>query len=443
MTTAGGLGWAGIVRLGVVQASLGAIVVLTTSTLNRVMVVELALPAMLPGALVALHYFVQISRPRFGYGSDTGRARTPWIIGGMAVLGAGGTLASCAAMLMAYEPIAGIALATFAFLLIGAGVGASGTCLLVLLAATVNERRRAAAASITWIMMIAGFAITAGTVGAFLDPFSFERLVAITAIVAAIALVATVLALRNIERNYATSLPAPAADEPQTSFADALKQVLAEPATRRFAAFVFISMLAYSAQDLVLEPFAGAVMGLTPGESTQLGGTQHGGVLVGMLVVAFLGRFEGARSNVLRNVMITGCLGSALMLLTLAAAGFARDGWPLAATVFALGLSNGVFAVAAIGCMMGLVSEGRRQRDGTRMGIWGAAQAIAFGLGGIVGTAVVDITRYVFGSVLYAYSIVFISQAVMFAIAAWLAARLTQKPINKPAHAFGVDAGTA
>ena len=60
------LGWLGIVRLGLVQTALGAIVVLTTSTLNRVMVVELALPAILPGALVAMHYAVQILRPRLG-----------------------------------------------------------------------------------------------------------------------------------------------------------------------------------------------------------------------------------------------------------------------------------------------------------------------------------------------------------------------------------------
>ena len=58
---------------------LGAVVVLTTSTLNRVMVVELALPALLPGLLVALHYAVQISRPRMGFGSDVGARRTPWI----------------------------------------------------------------------------------------------------------------------------------------------------------------------------------------------------------------------------------------------------------------------------------------------------------------------------------------------------------------------------
>ena len=109
------ISWLGIVRLGLVQTSLGAIVVMTTSTLNRIMVVELMLPAVLPGLLVALHYFVQLSRPRFGHGSDTGQRRTPWIIGGMAVLGAGGVLASVATWLMAANAAAGIALAALAF----------------------------------------------------------------------------------------------------------------------------------------------------------------------------------------------------------------------------------------------------------------------------------------------------------------------------------------
>ena len=76
------LGWLGIARLGLVQTALGSIVVLTTSTLNRVMMVELALPAVLPAALVAWHYAVQLSRPRWGHGSDGGARRTPWIVGG-------------------------------------------------------------------------------------------------------------------------------------------------------------------------------------------------------------------------------------------------------------------------------------------------------------------------------------------------------------------------
>ena len=293
------IGWLGIVRLGLVQASLGSIVVLTTSTLNRVMVVELALPAILPGVLVALHYFVQISRPRFGHGSDLGGRRTPWIIGGMAVLGAGGVLATVATSLMASSQFLGTLLAVLAFLLIGIGVGACGTCLLVLLAAKVHPERRAAAATITWIMMIAGFAITAGVVGSILDPFSFGRLIAIAASVALFALVATVLALWGIEGQRAVpdAPPETTSAERRQQFFDALRDVLDEPQTRRFGLFVFVSMLAYSAQDLVLEPFAGAVLGLTPGESTKLGGTQHGGVLVGMLVVAILGSVRALNSR--------------------------------------------------------------------------------------------------------------------------------------------------
>ena len=128
------LGWLGIARLGLVQAMLGAVVVLTTSTLNRVMVVELALPALLPGLLVALHYAVQLSRPRMGYGSDVGGRRTPWILGGMVVLALGGFGAAVATTWMAADRSLGILLAVFSFMMVGLGVSASGTSLLVLLA---------------------------------------------------------------------------------------------------------------------------------------------------------------------------------------------------------------------------------------------------------------------------------------------------------------------
>ena len=83
-------GWTQIVRLGLVQTMLGAIIVLMTPTINRVMVVELALPAVVPGLLVASHYAIQILRLAWGYGSDVGGRRTPWIIGGMAALALGG-----------------------------------------------------------------------------------------------------------------------------------------------------------------------------------------------------------------------------------------------------------------------------------------------------------------------------------------------------------------
>ena len=104
-------GWFQIVRLGLIQACLGAVVVVTTSTLNRIMVVELALPALLPGFLVAWHYAVQMVRPRMGFGADKGRRCTPWMMGGMGVLGVGGVMAAGATVWMATEPVYGALLA--------------------------------------------------------------------------------------------------------------------------------------------------------------------------------------------------------------------------------------------------------------------------------------------------------------------------------------------
>jgi BCD family chlorophyll transporter-like MFS transporter len=435
------LGWVGIVRLGLVQTSLGAIVVLTTSTLNRVMVVELALPAMLPGILVGLHYGLQMLRPRWGYGSDHSRRRTPWIIAGMAVLATGGALAAVATALMGTALAAGIALAVAAFLLIGIGVGASGTSLLVMLAERVETGRRAAAATIVWTMMIAGFAITATIAGHLLDPFTPARLVAVTGTVSAVAFVVTSLALWGVEARLAAAPRAaatqPAAAAPAEPFLRTLATVWSEPQARAFTIFIFVSMLAYSAQDLVLEPFAGTVFAMTPGESTRLGGLQNGGVLAGMILVAIVGTTRlGRNEALLRGFIVAGCLGSAVALAALSLGGAAGTAFPLQQTVFALGFSNGVFAVAAIGAMMALAGSGAGRRQGTRMGLWGAAQAVAFGLGGFLGTVAVDLARHLVGSPAIAYGTVFAVEAALFVVAAGLAVRVAMKSEAVARHRY-------
>lgn len=412
-----GLSWLGIFRLGLVQTALGSIIVLTTSTLNRVMVVELALPAMLPGILVALHHSVQMLRPRLGHGSDVGGWRTPWIIGGMAVLALGGIGASMGTALMVTSMEAGVALAVVSFLLIGVGSGATGTSLLVLLAKQVDDERRAAAATIVWTMMIVGFIITSALAGHFLDPFSPQRLVTVTAVTASAAFLLTLVAVTGVERRNVRS--AAASNAAQLPFRAALAQVWDDPQARQFTVFVFVSMLAFSAQDLILEPFAGTVFGFTPGESTQLSGIQNGGVLSGMLLVA-LAASGKRRFGSLRAWTIGGCLASALALMALALGGLSPD-WPLRVNVFALGLANGTFAVAAIGSMMRLANTGAPGREGVRMGLWGAAQAIAFAVGGFAGTVASDLAHMLIGSSALAYACVFAAEGVLFVFAARLA----------------------
>jgi BCD family chlorophyll transporter-like MFS transporter len=210
-----------------------------------------------------------------------------------------------------------------------------------------------------------------------------------------------------------------------TSFRTALAQVWDEPQARRFTVFIFVSMLAYSAQDLILEPFAGAVFGMTPGQSTQLSSVQHGGVLFGMLLVTFACSVVGGpRLGSLRGWTIAGCIASAAALLALAFAGWVGPGWPLRQTVFLLGVANGAFAVAAIGSMMDFAGAGREAREGVRMGLWGAAQAIAFGLGGFLGAAASDLARTAIDPDGLAYGSVFALEAMLFLVAAGIAARL-------------------
>lgn len=431
----GGLSYFGIVRLGLVQAGLGAIVVLTTSTMNRVMVVEYALPAMLPGALVAYHYAIQVLRPRFGHGADVSRRRTPWIVGGMATLAAGGVLAAVATAWMGEHVVAGIGLAILAFSLIGAGVAAAGTALLALLAASVVPVRRGAAATIVWLMMIAGFAVTAGVAGEFLDPFSPQRLVAVTSVVSAIALTITLIALVGLERPRPELEAARADDAPKPPFRVALREVWQDDEARRFTIFVFMSMLAYNLQDLILEPFGGTVFAMTPGETTRLAGVQHGGVLAGMLLVAFAVTWVGrGRLGSLKAWTVGGCVASAVAFVGLITVAMAGPGWPLSPFVLFLGVANGTFAVAAIGTMMTLAGGGRLSGGGIRLGVWGAAQAFAFGIGGFVGTVAIDATRALFADPATAYALVFALEGATFLVAARIAAGVGgQRPSSAPA----------
>ena len=406
------LSWTQIFRLGLVQMALGAIVVLTTSTLNRLMVVEFALPAVLPGALVGLHYGIQLSRPRWGFISDKGGNRTQWIIGGMAVLALGALLAAYAVTLFTAHSSLALGLSLLAYAAIGLGVGASGTSLLALLATTTAPHRRAAAATITWLMMIFGIALTAGLAGSFLDPYSPARLMSVVAVVVSAAMLLTIVAAGKIEQGLTVTQ-----QEPSTPFLEGLREIWAEPHARNFTLFVFLSMNAYFMQELILEPYAGLVFGFTPGQSTSLSGAQNGGVFIGMLTVGIMA--TGLKIGSLRAWVSAGCLGSAAVLFTIALNGAGSNFAPLTPLVIALGFFNGMFAVAAIGSMMALASDGRERREGTRMGLWGAAQAIAAGFGGLFGAAAVDILRITlpdgaaFGAVFTIEAALFIAAAIM------------------------------
>jgi BCD family chlorophyll transporter-like MFS transporter len=243
--------------------------------------------------------------------------------------------------------------------------------------------------------------------------------------VSCIAFMLTLLATAGLE-GRASVAPSAAQASPRvasgSTFRAALAQAWTEPGARRFAIFVFVAMLAFSAQELILEPFAGVVFGYSPGESTSLSGVQHGGVLVGMLAAGLAGRrWRGRALGSLRAWTIGGCLVSAVALGGLALAALVGPAWPFKFNVWLTGGANGAFSIAAIGSMMRLAAEGQSGSEGVRMGLWGAAQAMAFAVGGVVGTGAVDLARALIAAPALAYAAVFGFEALLFIVSARLA----------------------
>jgi BCD family chlorophyll transporter-like MFS transporter len=422
MRQADSLSWSGVARLGIAQMALGALVVLATSTLNRVMVVELALPAIVPGLLVGLHYGLQVLRPRWGYASDRATSPTRWILGGMVLLAAGTLTAAIAAALIRDMPAAGLALAVIAYSAVGLGVGATGTTLLTLLAATIAPARRAASATIVWLMMIFGSVLAAALASHLLIPFSFHRLVMIVASACALAVTVTALATWRIAPGARI---APLAATAHTSFATLLHQVWGDRRARRFAVFVLVSMLAYSGQELILEPFAGLVFHLAPAGTAGMIGLQQGGVLAGMVLAAIAGSAIRGRFGAMRLWTVGGCFGSGVALVALTLCGLEGAQTALRPCLLALGIANGAFTVAALTAMMQLSADRpRHEGAGTSMGLFGAAQAIAFGAGGLISSGASDIGRDLLFAPRIAYGLIFVAEAAGFAYAAWLAARI-------------------
>jgi len=429
-------GWRDVARLGLAQIAIGAVAAVMTSTLNRVMIVELALPATVPSVLVALHFVIQMSRARFGFDSDRSGHRAPWILGGVATFAVGGFLAALGVALAATRTLPGLGVAFLGYALIGIGMSAAGTALLAHVAEEMPPQKLGGAAAMLWIMMILGIAVTAGVSGQLLDPFSFRRLLSVIGAVCAIAVVLAAIAAWgswHIRRAPAGT----GAAVSNAGFSAVLRDALADRATRRFALFVFAAMLAYSAQDLILEPFAGRVFGMTPGESTKLGGTQHGGVMLGMLGAALL----SARFGSLRHWAVGGCLASALTLVALAQSPALGGPAALSAIIFALGVANGVFAVGAIGAMMAMTAADGTRGTGIRLGVYGAAQAIAYAAGSLGGGVASDLTIAWFGDASRGYTVVFAAEAILFVVAAAMA--MASTPSVRAGILRRTDAGDA
>lgn len=419
------LNWANILRLCLANMAIGGLAALPINLFNRLMVVELAFPAILPGILVALHYAVQISRPVWGHRSDQAKERSSFILGGIGVIGLA-LIASAYTIGFVENRMAAVGIWIIAYAFIGFGISAAGTSFLALLSTSVQDDRKPLVATIAWLTLIIGAILVSVIAGKALEPYSETRLLWVVSAVAAICFVLSFLATFRIEAKAKEALPNPA---PEARLSSSLKEIWQDTSAVRFTFFVFLSIFAFYLSELILEPFAGHVHNMGPDQSLVLSGGKDGAALFGMLLA---GGLSTLKIGNLRGWSILGCIISAMGLGALAL------GQPITLSSLILGFGNGLFVVGAIGSMMRIVAK-NSERAGTRMGVFGASQAIAAGLAGLLATAMIDLLEILFAPKI-AYGAVFMLEAALFLAAAYTAyfllpnEKLTIKK-GRPQHA--------
>jgi BCD family chlorophyll transporter-like MFS transporter len=371
-----------LLRLALFQVSVGMAMVLLVGTLNRVMIVELRVPATLVAVMVALPLLYAPFRALVGYRSDTHRSalgwrRVPFIwmgtliqFGGLAVMPFALLVLSGSGNASQWPAWVGPAGAGIAFLMVGIGLHTVQTAGLALATDLAPEESRPKVVGLMYVMLLVGTIVSAFAFGAFLREFSPARLVQVIQACAAITLVLNTVALWKQEtRRPARLYPR----GPDPSFTDAWRTFIAGDGARHRLAAIGLGTMAFGMQDVLLEPYGGHVLGMSVGETTWLTATFATGGLIGFALASrVLNRgFDPARMAALGA--IAGVPGFALAIGAAALPSVAV----FAFGVFLIGFGGGLFSHGTLTLTM---NRAPRDQAGLALGAWGAVQATAAGI---------------------------------------------------------------
>ena len=385
-----------LLRLSLFQVSVGMAMVLIVGTLNRVMIVELGVPASVVAVMISLPVLYAPFRTLVGFRSDTHRSalgwkRVPFIwmgtmlqFGGLAimpfallVLSGGGNAAAWPAWI---GPLA----AGLAFLLVGAGLHTIQTAGLALATDLVPVESQPAVVGLMYVMLLFGTVVSAVIFGLVLVDFTPGRLVQVIQGAAVTTLVLNIVALwkqetRRPPRNVGGTPP-----RARPSFLHAWRSFISgDSAIRRLSA-IALGTMAFTMQDVLLEPYGGQVLGMSVSQTTLLTATLAGGGLLGF---AFASRTLSRGADPFRLSVAAALVGIPAFAIVITAGPL--HSLPLfVAGVFLLGFGSGVFGHGTLTASMRLAP---REQIGLALGAWGAAQATAAGVGVALGGIIRDL----------------------------------------------------
>lgn len=383
-----------LLRLSLFQVTVGMALVLLIGTLNRVMIVELGVSAALVSAMIALPLVFAPFRALIGFSSDTYRStlgwkRVPFIWRGTMLQFSGLAIMPFALLVLSGQGTAsdwpawiGDISAAVAFLLVGAGMHMTQTVGLALATDLAPAESRPKVVGLMYVMLLLSMIVCALVFGTLLADYTHGRLIQVIQGAAAVTVALNLLAMWKQEsRNPALT----AEDVHRPTFRESWNSFTSGgQAVRRLVA-VGLGTMAFSMEDVLLEPYGGQVLGLTVGATTKLTATLAVGGLIGFGLAS---RVLSRGADPFRMASYGALVGVPAFVAVILAAPL--DSPTFSPLLFALGtlgigFGAGLFGHGTLTATMNFAPEGQ---VGLALGAWGAVQAtmagLAIALGGIL-----------------------------------------------------------
>ena len=380
-----------LLRLSLFQVSVGMALVMLIGTLNRVLIVELKVPATIVSIMISIPLIFAPFRAVIGFRSDTHRSalgwkRVPYIwmgtlvqFGGFALMPFGLLVLSGAGQSSNVPQWVGQFGAGLAFLFVGAGLHTTQTVGLALANDLVPPESQPKVVGLMYVMLLVGMMLSAVIFGNLLSDFSPGRLIQVVQGVAIATIILNVTALWKQEaRRPAHLYPQ---DNSKKSFKESWDSFMDGNFAKRRLLAIGIGTMAFSMEDVLLEPYGGEILGLAVSQTTTLTATLAGGGLLGFAWASHV-LSKGADPFKMASM---GSLFGIPAFFAVILSGFIHEPILFALGTLSIGFSAGLFGHGTLTATMNLAPNGQ---SGLALGAWGAVQASAAGiaitLGGVI-----------------------------------------------------------
>ena len=383
-----------LLRLSLFQISVGMATVMLAGTLNRVMIVELLVPASLVAIMIAIPVLIAPLRTFYGHKSDTyksfiGWKRIPYMWFGSLFQFGGLAIMPFAIIILSGDQTvgpswAGEVLVAIAFLFTGIGMHITQTVGLALAADRATKENRPRVVALLYFMFLFGMGISAVVIGILLADFSKLRLIQVVQGSAVLTLILNLVAVWRQEQIIINQQK----NDKFEKFFLSWKKFISDRKTNSLIWVVFWGTLAFSMQDVLLEPYGGQILGLSVSETTNLTGVWALGALLGLALAANNSKKTVSSVSNAMTALLIGIVGFSAIIFS------SPMQFPFLyflGTLF-IGFGTGLFSVSLLIIAMALSSK-TNLGSGFILGSWGAAQALGAGLGIAVGGILRDVVN--------------------------------------------------